>query len=216
MIAQLLGSFAGVFIAYLLAKYNKVELYPDLVVLSDGSSLYFADNDHNPYFGRLLLNEFLLTFTFVFLYLIVKYKKTLTRVENPIKGIAITLTIFCCYSMSCRAGACFNPWFGLAESMLYFGQLSDKGHSISKRADVLWVYMLAPFVGGALAGLFTIFHHKIESLGIEVPLSDSQMSMAEYRHDNSQYTNNFDSNVGLIQQKSMLTASEVTHRRTEK
>lgn len=119
--AQLVGSFIGVFIAYLLAKYHKVELYPDYYVLSDGHSLYFKDFDHNPYFGRLLLNEFLATFTFIFVLLIVKYKKSLAKVEEPIKGVAITLTLFCCYSMTAGAGACLNPWFGFTETMLYFG-----------------------------------------------------------------------------------------------
>lgn len=144
-----------------------------------GQSIYFADNDTNPYFARLLLNEFLLTFTFIFIVLIVKYKKSLVGVTNPIKGIAITLALFCCYGMSAGAGACLNPWFGLAETFLFFGKLSDNNKSISSKADMFWVYMLGPFVAGALAGLFTIFHHKIESLGIDVPLSES---IIEFRH----------------------------------
>ncbi len=181
MIAQLFGCFAGVFIAYLLGKYNEVDLYPNNMITDGygGQSIYFADNDHNPYFARLLLNESLLTFTFVFIVLIVKYKKSLVRVTNPIKGIAITLAIFCCYSMSNGAGACFNPWFGLAETFLFFGKISDNNKNISRYADVFWVYMVGPFIGGACAGLFTIFHHKIESLGIEVPLSES---IVEFRH----------------------------------
>ena len=89
--------------------------------------------------------------------------------------------------MTLRAGACLNPWFGLAQTMLWLGYAAEKGMSTSSSADCLWVYMLGPLFGAVAAGLFTIFHHKIESLGIEMPLSES---IAIYRDDgSSQYTN---------------------------
>jgi glycerol uptake facilitator-like aquaporin len=111
--SQLIGSFIGVFISYLLAKYNRSKLYPEMIVISDGDLLYFDGPNGTPYYGRLLLNEFLATFTFVFVVLIIKFKNSLQKVENPIKGIGITLTLICCYSMTLRAGASLNPWFGL-------------------------------------------------------------------------------------------------------
>jgi len=115
------------------------------------------------------------SFTFFFVTLIIKYKKALSTVEDPIKGVGISLTLYCCYVLTRGSGAALNPWFGLSQSCLYFAGLSSRGNDVSKNANVFWVYILAPFVAGICAGYFTIFHHRIESLGIEVPLSNSIM-----------------------------------------
>lgn len=122
IIAQLIGSLLGIFIAYMLAKYHKVDLYPALYVLRDGDLLYFSDVENGDiYYGRVFLLEFLSTFNFIFVLLILKYKENLKRVEDPIKGIAAALTLYVCYEFTCGSGGCLNPWFGIAESLLYYG-----------------------------------------------------------------------------------------------
>lgn len=64
----------GIAISYGVSEFHKVELFPSRMVSKDGLSLYFKEFDHNPYFARLLLNEFLHSFTFISVFLIVKYK----------------------------------------------------------------------------------------------------------------------------------------------
>lgn len=53
------------------------------------------------------------TFTFIFVLLIVKYKKILYTVDDPIKGLAASMTLYCCYEFTRGGGASLNPWFGL-------------------------------------------------------------------------------------------------------
>ena len=105
-----------------------MDLYPRDKVPADGMRLYFDDTTGEPYYARLLFNEFLATFTFVFVVLIVKFKKSLKRVENPIKGVAISITLLCCYKMTLDAGGSLNPWFGLAESCLSLIKYNDIGN----------------------------------------------------------------------------------------
>ncbi|CDW89325.1 mip family channel protein [Stylonychia lemnae] len=174
--AQLVGSFLGILIEFLLARFYRVELYPEQMTINDGQLLYFKIEDNGdltPYYARLLFSQFLASFTFFFVTLIIKYKKALSTVEDPIKGLGISLCLYCCYVLTRGSGAALNPWFGLTQSILYFGAISNQNREISDYDKIFWIYILAPFVAGACAGLFTIFHHRIESLGIEVPLSNS-------------------------------------------
>ena len=117
-----MGSLFGIFIAYLLAKYNNVDLYPKSYTLRDGDFLYFSDIENGDiYYARVLLLEFLSTFNFIFVLLILKYKNTLEKVDDPIKGIAAALTMYVCLEFTCGSGGCLNPWLGVAESLLFYG-----------------------------------------------------------------------------------------------
>ena len=57
VVVQYIGSFAGIFVTYLLAKYyTNYELYPSLT-RTNGSitnDLLYFDSDGKPYWGRII------------------------------------------------------------------------------------------------------------------------------------------------------------------
>lgn len=113
--------------------------------------LYFTE-DGTPYYLRILLIEFLQTFTFVSVVLIIKYKKSLRDVNEGIKGIAVTITLITCYIFTLGDGSSLNPWFGFAQSMLSIAENKSRGFEDDTSAKVFWTYMLGPAIAGIVAG----------------------------------------------------------------
>jgi glycerol uptake facilitator-like aquaporin len=118
VIVQFAGSFAGIFVTYLLTKYyTTVELYPDLSIIKqqgDTTYLLYFDSDGDPIWGRLILQEILHSFTFTLVYLIVKYDKSMKRVDRLSKAFCLTFTLMVSFYLTLGSGASFNPAFALA------------------------------------------------------------------------------------------------------
>ena len=56
------------------------------------------------------------TFLFVLVYLLVIYKPSLRTVDEIIKGLGVSLTLWVCYFLCAGSGACLNPALGLAQT----------------------------------------------------------------------------------------------------
>jgi aquaporin Z len=91
--------------------------------------------------------EVILTFAFVFTILGVTSKKENAAVAGLIIGLALTLVHVVGINMT---GTSVNPARSLAPAV-YNGELDD-----------LWVFIVGPFAGGALAALASVWFHKEE------------------------------------------------------
>ncbi len=59
--------------------------------------------------------EFINTFMFCLVYLILIYKPSLRLVDELVKGISIAFTLWIGYELDAGAGASLNPAFALAQ-----------------------------------------------------------------------------------------------------
>ena len=58
------------------------------------------------------------------------------------------------------SGGCFNPAFGLTQTTYQVGYMNNNGDPNGPRyARYLWVYILAPILGGLASSLFMRFVH---------------------------------------------------------
>ena len=103
-----MGAFAGIFLAYLLFEYyipDNIRIYP---TDNNPRTLYF-DADLSPWWGRLVLQEVLQTFTFTLVYLVIKYDKSMRSVDRLVKAFCMQITYMVCISMTNGSGAALNP-----------------------------------------------------------------------------------------------------------
>ncbi|CDW77777.1 mip family channel protein [Stylonychia lemnae] len=187
ILSQYAGALAGIFVTYLLAKYRQFEIYPDFTKNQKGDFLYFNE-DGDPYWGRLVLHEFLHTFTFTYVYLIVKYDKTMQKVDRLLQAFCLTFTLYVCNSFTLGSGAVFNPALGLAQSVYMIGVNNSNGSGLgSKQALVTWVYILVPYAGAAFAALFYLLHKKIDNAPEKQTEPMQFMSTKEAEQDDKQH-----------------------------
>ena len=57
------------------------------------------------------------------------------------------------------SGGCFNPAFGFAQTTYQVAYMSSQGYEAAPYARYLWVYLIAPSLGGVAASLFMKFIH---------------------------------------------------------
>ena len=88
---------------------------------------------------------------FVYLFIQISQDKS----KSDIKGLLIGLTLFLLHLMGIRlTGTSLNPWRSFAPAVY-------KMHAAIKR---VWVFLIFPFVGGAIAGiLYKLFGNKSSS-----------------------------------------------------
>lgn len=76
--------------------------------------MWFFSQLGNIYYAKICFLELLNTYTFVLVYLLVIYKPSLRTVDEIIKGIGVSLTLWICYMLSAGSGACLNPALAIA------------------------------------------------------------------------------------------------------
>lgn len=64
------------------------------------------------------------TFTFVAVYLMIIYKPSLRMVDEIIKGLGASFTLYSVYILSAGSGACLNPALALAQTGYQVGFLN--------------------------------------------------------------------------------------------
>ena len=57
------------------------------------------------------------------------------------------------------SGGCFNPAFGLVQTIYQVIYVSSSGQEGSPYARYLWVYLIAPSLGGFASAMFNKFVH---------------------------------------------------------
>lgn len=129
-----------------------------------GSADNGADaNDFSMYIA-VLTNEIVCTFLFVSVILMVKGKHTADGRGGVYAAICVVVTLLCVISGTNKLGACFNPAVatGLTTySIIRITPLLDEATPSASNYFLyayLWCYMVGPWIGGALAGLFHMFH----------------------------------------------------------
>ena len=104
--------------------------------------------------------------TWVLVAVVLTVKYHYSNPDSTLGPAAVSLTLFAAISWSAgTTGACLNPAIGIANSVLQYmirDQLSASMRYSKPTLDSLWVYIVAPSVGGVLAGLFQLLNGKAE------------------------------------------------------
>jgi hypothetical protein len=142
----------------MLGQNGFIELKPD-----NRDPLFndFITND--TYWGRLIGYEVLLSAFFTIIYLILRFETSMKKVDRIVKGIACSIVLSACLSMTNGAGESLNPALGFAQSIFMIGVENQSGSTQgSKDAKYIWVYMVFPYVGALFAAAFYRMHDYIE------------------------------------------------------
>ena len=135
VIAQCAGAFGG---AALLLPVLKCTNHGLGYI---GSNFYGKYTYFNTECWGAIIVEIILTFLFVYLFLQISLDRSK---DDEIKGLLIALSLFMVHIIGIRlTGTSVNPWRSFAPAVY-------KMHAAIKR---VWVFLIFPFVGGALAGL---------------------------------------------------------------
>ena len=131
--AQIAGAFIGG------AQHNYALTDQGLTFADEAGFPQLGDNVST---GAAFLSE--LTATFIFTAVILNVATTRSQEKNQFFGIAIGFVLIAAASSITKvSGGCLNPALGIALSAL------------AEKTDDIWIYVLAPLLGGALgAGFF--------------------------------------------------------------
>merc|ERR1711957_282888 len=147
MIMIMLSQFAGGFAAMGFTWLGAFDLPDDMLQMLAPA---------NPITGS--------AFLFVSVILMVKGKHTADGRGGVYAAICVVVTLLCVISGTNKLGACFNPAVatGLTTySIIRITPLLDEATPSASNYFLyayLWCYMVGPWIGGALAGLFHMFH----------------------------------------------------------
>jgi glycerol uptake facilitator-like aquaporin len=89
-------------------------IYPDTKLENPHGNLYFDTFECviplcHVYWGRLILQEVLQTFSFTMVYLVVKYDKSMRRIDRLIKAFCMMVVYLVCLQMTLGSGSTLNP-----------------------------------------------------------------------------------------------------------
>ena len=161
LVAQLLGSFFGVFLVFLLLSDKGT-----FTLKPPGTPMFnnlFDPLNPEPYWARILFLSVVPTFLFITLYLVIRFERSMKKVDRMIKGLGVSFAMTGCLSMTAGAGACLNPALGLVQSLYMIGLENRQGSSLgTDDAKYLWVYVVGPFLGCGFATLFYLMHNFID------------------------------------------------------
>lgn len=164
---QICGAFAGVLIVYLIFA-DPIEgylLWP--LVQNPDIAVRFISEEGGIFYAKVCWLEFINTFMFCLVYLILIYKPSLRLVDELIKGIAIGFTLWISYELDAGAGACLNPAFAIAQVSYQVGFLRTDHYNGGRYASLIWVYIVFPLLGGIVAALFFRFHIHQDNKALE-------------------------------------------------
>lgn len=143
IISQVLGALLGTGILYLVMKMSNL----DIAVQGLGANGFDTASSVNLSMGGAFLVEVILTFVFIYTILGV----TSDEKKSSIAGIVIGLTLTFVHIMGIPlTGTSVNPARSLAPA-IFLG-----GTALSQ----VWVFIVAPFVGSALAAFTYMFLNK--------------------------------------------------------
>ena len=150
--AQFFGGMAALSSLYLIRGE-----WSDLKVLDVPVIMPTSIAGYDPqYTYQVLLNEIVCTFIFVFMVLHVKGKNTSPSPIGVNGALVVALTLYAVIYAGTAFGACYNPAIGASFAFLDF---------LMKKNGVYvyaywYMYILGPFIGGALAGFVHWVHES--------------------------------------------------------
>jgi glycerol uptake facilitator-like aquaporin len=97
------------------------------------------------------------------------YKPSLRTVDEIIKGLGVSITLYVCYTYSAGSGACMNPALAIAQTSYQVGILNGMDANGNGFASLIWVYIIFPLIGGAIAALFFRVHIYLDNKSLEQP-----------------------------------------------
>ena len=170
--AQLLGALLGVGITAL--------------VLGDRTTLFASGYDSYSTFGSSVVAaaaiEVVMTFVFVYVFLAVSRKEELKTVSGLIIGLAFAMTYMVEIPVT---GGGANPAKSFATALL---------QSNSESLTQLWIFIIAPLLGAAVAALVYIFLNSDDSKE-EIEESDEDDEETDEAEEPEGETENADSDV---------------------
>jgi glycerol uptake facilitator-like aquaporin len=109
----------------------------------------------------VFLLEFWCTFFFVMVILCQIHTNTQESKDGVLQAAAIAFTLLAMIETAGSiSGGCFNPAFGLTQTTYQVGYMKSQGVEEAHRyARFLWVYIIAPTLGGLASSLFMRFVH---------------------------------------------------------
>ena len=125
--------------------------------------MWFFSELGNPYYAKILFMELINTFLFTYVYLLVIYKPSLRTVDDIIKGIGVSLTLWMAYFLCAGAGACLNPALAIAQTSYQVGFLNEMNLNGNGFASLLWVYIVFPLVGAFIAAIVFRIHIALDN-----------------------------------------------------
>ncbi len=165
-IAQILGGFIGAILFFGIAKMANFSLLGDAcnnVIKAVSYDVSINDYEFNLTFGNVLSSiilEIILTFIFVYVILNVTDSKNNTSL---IAGLIIGLTLTLVHLVGIPlTGTSVNPARSLATAL---AQLIYSGRAIALAQ--IWVFIIGPLAGGALAALIFKCLHKEDTKDIK-------------------------------------------------
>lgn len=109
-----MGAFTGVLITFLILKDPvegfllwPLEQYPTV-------NYWFFSDLGNVYYAKVCWLEFINSFMFVYVYLLLIYKPSMRTVDEVIKGLGVAITLWIAYDLCAGSGACLNPALAIA------------------------------------------------------------------------------------------------------
>ena len=150
VIAQVLGAFAGTCLLYFIIKNTDLYLY-----LSLGTNGYGELSATNISLFGAFITEVVLTFVFIYTILGVTNDESKSNIAPLVIGLTLTLVHLVGIGLT---GTSVNPARSIATA---FADLiySGKATALSQ----VWIFILAPLAGGALAALVYKLLHKDDS-----------------------------------------------------
>ena len=136
LIAQVLGGFLAGLILYFTANKNEPLLKPD---------------EEN--FIGSFMDEIFFTFLFISVIFCVKSSVLSQTKDNTLKSLTVAFTLMLCVLFGGQiSGACYNPAVGI--SVNFWASIAEKD---KKYIKYMSYYIMAPIIGGLLAGFFNRF-----------------------------------------------------------
>ena len=111
-------------------------------------------------FGKVFLLEFWCTFFFCQCIICQVDNRTEESKDGILKAAAIAFTLLAMINTAgAISGGCFNPAFGLVETIYQVIYVSAQGQDGIPYARYLWVYLIAPSLGGFASAMFNKHVH---------------------------------------------------------
>jgi len=190
LLAQFAGGLFGLFLSWIVLLPNSISDGYDAVPamwiptlcpngISDKGFPYACATDSSRERATFFL-QMLCTFVFVFNVMMVKGKFSGPTKDGTLGALSVALALFAQINVCGNlGGACFNPAVALAQ--LTWGISQTDGEVRDSQIRYAWIYLIAPFVGGAFAGATEIFHERsCELMATEASKNQQKSLMHNY------------------------------------